>query len=305
MIKKLCYAVAVFVSFILVASIAEARMPVATEEVVEVVQAAHVLKAGEKISVSINNTDKSLIISAYTEPKIPDRDLKINSVLICKSVLDKFPDVLYVRCMFYNRYNPSTYRYVLVQKDIVLRFGQGDLDDRQLLGSLTVGHSQRVAPAKTKVQGIESYRPVEGIYKHEREMVLLKIKKLKETGGNAQPFFEELVKIDREFIAKNDLKMSQIAMTSLDGRLASELSDAGSRLQQEYERQVKRDAGPFYDRRMQIVARIQMLEASGKDLSTIKKLYEQTVNSRLNRPGEKANLEAAIRYIENKLQLVR
>lgn len=224
---------------------------------------------------------------------------------MAKSVIESFPDVVSVRTVYYNPNNRASYRYVDVQRDMLKTFRGGKINDEQMLSALTVGASrvQRVSPSG-RVE-LETYEPLKGVYRTERSMVLLKIRSLKDRGGNADELFQEFLSIEKNYIAKDKMEGFAVALNALSMRADAALVQANARLERSADGNQGPREGPYYDRRCAIARRLKELSINGTDVSALERVYRESIESAIGKPGSQASVENSLRFLESRLRLIR
>ncbi len=164
-------------------------------QLVEAVTNAKVLPASVSMNARYNLGEVSLYM--YRSGKVPDNDLKIDSVLVTKSLRDKFgQDIKSVQLNFYDKENKTIIRQCTVSQAHINSFSAKQISQQQLLDMLTIarmsaggsGGSTGGAFNASK-QAVLSATAVPGYEQRKREMSLLKIKDLAEKDGNYQGIF--------------------------------------------------------------------------------------------------------------------
>ncbi len=130
-------------------------------------------------------------IYMYRSSRVPDGDLKIDSVLVTKALRDKFgDDIKSVQLNFYDKDNKVNIRQCTVNQTHVNSFASKQISQQQLLDMLTIarmsatGSGSGSSAMSASKQAILNASCVDGYEKRKREMTLLKIKELVEKDGD-------------------------------------------------------------------------------------------------------------------------
>lgn len=139
-------------------------------------------------------SDGTAIVNMYRNPLAPEKDLKIDAILVTKALRDKFPnDVKAVSMNFYDQSNRTPVRQCTVPEAMVKSFASGSMTQENLLSFLTVTKGAAVVATTGRsgvptvsVQQIKDYHPVDG-YKFDERLDLWKNLRLAASkGGNVQ-----------------------------------------------------------------------------------------------------------------------
>lgn len=99
---------------------------------------------GEQYKVSSFINGSEVTIQTWTNPKSsdPDRDYKINSVLIAKTLLDAYPgQIKVVKVRYFDRQNQKRFSEYTVVPGVVKSFAAGIMSELDLLTTIPVTHA--------------------------------------------------------------------------------------------------------------------------------------------------------------------
>lgn len=281
-----------------------ARMPDSTNEVVRIVKKSGFLPANSRVSARLAR-DNTIIVSTYSKPTNSDKNLIIDSVLISKSIIDEFADVNSIRCIFYNPYNVKSYRHVTVPRNIVLKYGKGELSKTQLIESLTLGRSQIRTKHSAYNSNLSSYVPKEEMLQTQRGMMLVKMRQLKNAGRDTTQFFKQFMEIEKNYVAKGKRNEANKYLASLDKNLDTAIRETQLKINLKHSQQKKLAGGMYVERRNFVLDKINQLASNGKDVSNLMKVYDQTVTPYVNNPKKMRELDQALSILEHKLKYMR
>lgn len=167
------------------------------------VKNANVLKSS--FSVSINHG--YVTISTYRDARTAtEKDYKVDALLIAQKVTEAFDTVQLVRCVFCNPANPSSYKFVDVQKATVDSFSSGQLDDQQMLSILTVLSSapQTLAHPRNSIKvanaAISNYlatQAIEGFQRKPRRKLLDRIRMIGELEESNEELWNKFLTMEQ------------------------------------------------------------------------------------------------------------
>lgn len=291
----------------------QARMPDSNSELKNVIRRAEVLPQKSQFSVAVNVRDKTVTVSAYTSPTNPDKNLIIDSVLISKTIIDKFDDVGNIRCMYYH---PSriSYRYLIVPRSIVDQFGAGKLSKEQLFDGLKmieVKTSKRTGRTNGSISAkVDSYIVKGNMQFENRSNILTIIRSLKNSGVDVSPYFTRFMEIERKYVAQDRDRDTVIALKALNNRLKPVVAKTNERVMAESMSARNKSgsrpaAGMFADRRNAIMARMNQLQQEGRDISQYWKAYNSSVKPLVDNPRNSRQLDKALSLMENMLRIHR
>lgn len=92
--------------------------------------------AKQQFSIQLNGTEVRVSTYLVKESKQPEQDSKIDAVLIARSVIRKFPDLVRIVTDFYPSVRRGNYRQVSVTKAEILAFASGQVSKDELLTAL-------------------------------------------------------------------------------------------------------------------------------------------------------------------------
>lgn len=181
------------------------------------------------LSVKINQNELTITIGTYREPGATDKDMKIDSVMITRKIMDSDPDIARVKVRFYDPVNRSNFQLVDVRQSDVKAFREGLVDIDALLAGIDI---LKFLDAQVS----------EGPFATERLAAKQHIEKLREQGVGVAAYMqlfsqaEELAaKINKEPVAPDVEKNKTDLRTSLD-RLNKAFDDQAAFVKQQKEK---------------------------------------------------------------------
>jgi hypothetical protein len=156
---------------------------------------AKILQPGDKISSAKVRGEEVLVTkNRSSQSKDPEKDCKIDAVLISKVVMTADPSVKRVRVRFVGEKEPSRYWEVLVREVDIKAFAAGAVSQADLLSSLDINHGTVADPGTAgsisdKPQGAPPVAA--GPQQQERAALLDRINELGERGVNTQPYMKQ------------------------------------------------------------------------------------------------------------------
>lgn len=276
-------------------------------QLVEAITSAKVLPAS--VAMNARYSMGEVQIYMYRSGRVPDGDLKIDSVLVTKALRDKFgDDIKSVQLNFYDKDNKVNIRQCTVNQTHVNSFASKQISQQQLLDMLTIarmsatGSSGGSGSVNASKQAVLNATCVDGFEKRKREMTLLKIKDLAEKDGDYSKIWqmfsqmENMVRsgqVDSVPPLYNDIE-SQILIEDAKCRQKS-----NSAMQASESRRVAAQAqasmlsynppwGFGFARRRAIWARVMALGNGGTDVAPFLKQLQENVD----RPLSQNNIEA-------------
>ncbi len=125
---------------ILQASVSAA--PTTDAQLEAAIKATDVFKT-KKFKVGI--IDKEVQISTYPTSTV-EQDLKIETILVSRTIIEKFPEVARVAVNYYGD-KTGSYRQVVVTKPEIIAFGSGKVTDGELLSAIRIEEKTDTAAA--------------------------------------------------------------------------------------------------------------------------------------------------------------
>lgn len=198
------------------------------KEVEALVQSEKTWTNRSGLSVKINQNE--LTIGTYRQPGVTDKDIKIDSVMITRKIMDSDPDIARVKVRFYDPVNRRNYQLVDVRQSDIKAFREGLVDIDTLLTGIDI-HKISEAPEVS-----------EGPFATERLAAKQHIEKLREQGVGVAAYMqlfsqaEELAaKITKEPVAPDVEKSKTDLRASLD-RLNKAFDDQAAFVKQQKEK---------------------------------------------------------------------
>lgn len=141
------------------------------------------------LTVKVNSNE--VTIGTYREAGSQDRDMKIDSVMITRKIIEADPEVARVQVRFYDPVNRNNYQLVDVRQSDVVAFSQGLVNNETLLSGIDI----------KSVSG--SPDVVEGEFQAERLAAKKEIDKLRAEGVGVSAFMQLFSKAEDLAKAKN------------------------------------------------------------------------------------------------------
>lgn len=292
-------------------------------QIVETITNAKILPASVALNARYSMGEVSLYM--YRSAKVSDNDLKIDSVLITKTLRDKFgADIKAVQLNFYDKESKAQIRQCTVNQTHVNSFAAKQISQQQLMDMLTIarmsaggasGGSGGSVMSASK-QAVLSATVVPGYEQRKREMTLLKIKDLAEKDGNYQEIFnmfkqmEALVtagQVNSVATLYNDIEtkiLVEAARADEKGRSALMASQA-RRNQALAQSSILSYSPPWgfgLWRRTAIWNAIKRLNEKGNDVSSYLVALKETVDAPLSR-GDNESVKVGVMRLEQSLGL--
>jgi hypothetical protein len=129
-------------------------------------------------NLTVKVTQNEVMIGAYREPGAADKDMKIDSVMITRKIMEADPEVVRVQVRFYDPNNRTNYELVNVRQSDIKAFSQGLIDNETLLSGIDI--------QKVSLQS----DVIEGDYATERLAAKRQIDKLRSEGVGVAPFMQ-------------------------------------------------------------------------------------------------------------------
>lgn len=157
------------------------------ENVEEAVRKAQVIKKDYPVHAVISGREATILTRRH--PKATDDDLRIDSVLITKSVLDKFDSIGTVQVLFRDE-DSSSGKSVEVTAGDIKTYANGSIDPRKFLATIavtTVGGDDEANKSKLSAEERKlSVSP--GPYEDQRLLLMDRINSLRRKGTGVAPF---------------------------------------------------------------------------------------------------------------------
>ncbi|MBA3992455.1 MAG: hypothetical protein C0469_02940 [Cyanobacteria bacterium DS2.3.42] len=226
----------------------------------------------------------------YRSGRVPDNDLKIDSVLVTKVLRDKFgTDVKSVQLNFYDSNNQRDVRQCVVSQAQVDDFGAGKMSQEQLLKYLSItrttagasGGSSSGSYSDANLEAVLATKTAPGYKEDERGIKLLEIKGIARKGGNYQKLFSLYRRMDdmirsgktEEIIPIfNELSpLVTVEIANVNQKSAAASSDAAVRAREASVKALMLSYYPrygfAYQRRVALWSAIKRLQAAGQDVT--------------------------------------
>lgn len=175
------------------------------EEMERKIQEANLVSDGDKVDVVINAEEAIIKKRKPAESKDPERDCKIEAILLGKTVMSADQDIKKVRVRFNEPKDPSRYSEVLIRAGDILAFASGSLSEKDLLASLDLTHG-----------GTSSAPIAEGPEKEKRAELLGRINELEAQGVNVTAYKKQF-----ELLEESAKKQEKDSVDDLLDRLSS------------------------------------------------------------------------------------
>ncbi|MBX9686142.1 MAG: hypothetical protein K2X27_05540 [Candidatus Obscuribacterales bacterium] len=117
---------------------------------------------GEQFKVSSFVQGNDVTVQTWVNPKSknPERDSKINAVLIGKKLMDAYPDVKLVKVRYFDRQERNKYTQITVVPGLVKSFAAGIMSEADMLMTLPTSLvTETAAPAASSAQSALSAHP--------------------------------------------------------------------------------------------------------------------------------------------------
>ena len=290
-------------------------------QLVEAIATSKVLPASVRVNAQYYMGQVSVYM--YRSGRVPDNDLKIDSVLVTKVLRDKFgTDVKSVQLNFYDSNNQRDVRQCVVSQAQVDDFAARKMSQEQLLNYLTItrttvgggyggaGGSYSNAAKEQVLAAVCS----PGFREEDRGILLLQIKSVAKKDGNYQKLFAKFKQMDdmvragktEEIIPiYNELNpMVSIEQANCNQRAAAQNADAATKYNQAIVQNALMSYFPHtgfaYRRRVAIWTTIKRMNQGGQDVSA----YVEYLQKRVDKPflaGDFEGMKAGIIQLEQQL----
>ena len=167
------------------------------ENVEEAVRKAQVIKKDYPVHAVISGREATILTRRH--PKATDDDLRIDSVLITKSVLDRFDSIGTVQVLFRDE-DSSSGKSVEVTAGDIKTYANGSIDPRKFLATIavtTVGGDDEANKSKLSAEERKlSVSP--GPYEDQRLLLMDRINSLRRKGTGVAPFEAMFAQLDAQ-----------------------------------------------------------------------------------------------------------
>lgn len=291
-------------------------------QLVEAITSAKVLPASVSMNARYSMGEVQLYM--YRSSRVPDADLKIDSVLVTKALRDKFgDDIKSVQLNFYDKDNKVLIRQCTVNQTHVNSFASKQISQQQLLDMLTIARMNAGGASGSGSSGMSASKQailnancVEGLEKRRREGVLSSIKDLVEKGGDYRKVWDMFKRMeslassgqyDNFALAYNEI---QTEIMLEDAKTRQKISSAmqaaqNRRLQANAQAEILSYNPPWgfgFARRRAIWAQIVNLSNKGNDVSSYLVQLKDTVDKPLSQGNTEA-VKAGVIRMEQQLGL--
>lgn len=157
------------------------------ENIEEAVRKAQVIKKDYPVHAVISGREATILTRRH--PKATDDDLRIDSVLITKSVLDRFDSIGTVQVLFRDE-DSSSGKSVEVTAGDIKTYANGSIDPKKFLATIavtTVGGDEEAAKNKLSAEE-RKFSVSPGPYEDQRLLLMDRINSLRRKGTGVAPF---------------------------------------------------------------------------------------------------------------------
>lgn len=176
--------------------------------------AAKILLPGSRFVVNTGDIEVTVSKFVTDGSKDPDKDCKIEAVMIAKTIMDADATVKRVKTQFYDRGNPTEFRSVSVGIGDVKAFGSGAISGEDLMKSLelnkgsnpnpplkldnpgTPGSDGQSSPKLSSSEQDSNLIVADGPMPDERKKLLGRISRLKAENVNTSPYESYFAQIE-------------------------------------------------------------------------------------------------------------
>lgn len=179
----------------------------------EIIQTIHVAKIFKTPNFRATFSDGTVIVNMYRNPSAPERDLKIDAVLVTKALRDRYPaDVKAVSMNFYDQTNRTAVRQCTVPEQMIKRFASGGITQEDLLSFLTVTKGAAVVATGSRGGGgstrvdkevVRAYKIQDGFNYNKRSTLYNSIREVAFNGYNIDTIWYEFMKLESEIKANH------------------------------------------------------------------------------------------------------
>jgi len=178
----------------------------------DVIRNANILKYDKAPKVTISGAQITTSVDPMGPPgKTSDQDLKIDALLVAKSLYDASPPEL-TSCKIIFSNGGKDAKYTIISRQKVSEYSSGAVNAQELLGSL----------ALTAVVQESQPDVVEGPFYERRILVWERIENLRKQGTGVKPFEHLYLELEAAIKANDDQKSIFNKLTSLEEKLAGQ-----------------------------------------------------------------------------------
>lgn len=178
----------------------------------DIIRNANILKYDKAPKVTISGAQITTSVDPMGPPgKTSDQDLKIDALLVAKSLYDASPPEL-TSCKIIFSNGGKDAKYTIISRQKVSEYSSGSVNAQELLGSLTL----------TAVVQESQPDVVEGPFYERRILVWERIENLRKQGTGVKPFEHLYLELEAAIKANDDQKSIFNKLTSLEEKLAGQ-----------------------------------------------------------------------------------
>lgn len=178
----------------------------------DIIRNANILKYDKAPKVTISGAQITTSVDPMGPPgKTSDQDLKIDALLVAKSLYDASPPEL-TSCKIIFSNGGKDAKYTVISRQKVSEYSSGSVNAQELLGSL----------ALTAVVQESQPDVVEGPFYERRILVWERIESLRKQGTGVKPFEHLYLELEAAIKANDDQKSIFNKLTSLEEKLAGQ-----------------------------------------------------------------------------------
>ena len=123
-------------------------------EIVAAIDKQHILAPGARVTARVDN--ETALISTYRHFKSNDQDLKIDAVLMARTVMTLDPGITRARVFFFSSTNLNRYKEAAVSSGDIKAFASGEVGKAELLSSMQVVPGEIEDPARKIDNALEA-----------------------------------------------------------------------------------------------------------------------------------------------------
>lgn len=167
------------------------------ENVEEAVRKAQVIKKDFPVHAVISGREATILTRRH--PKATDDDLRIDAVLITKSVLDSFNTIGTVQVLFRDE-DSSSGKSVEVTAGDIKTYANGAIDPKKFLATIAVtkvGGDEEATKSKLSAEE-KKFSVSPGLYEEERLLLMDRINTLRRKGTGVAPFEAMFAQIETQ-----------------------------------------------------------------------------------------------------------
>ncbi|PWU00127.1 MAG: hypothetical protein C5B53_04470 [Candidatus Melainabacteria bacterium] len=128
--------------------------PTTPAEIIAAIDKQHILEPGARVTARVDN--QQALISTYRHYKANEQDLKIDAILMAKTVTALDPGITRVRVFFFSSTNLNRYNQIDVTSVDIKAFASGEVGKEELLSSIQVTPGEIEDPAKKINNALEA-----------------------------------------------------------------------------------------------------------------------------------------------------